>query len=99
MVSQRSYGNLFTLDYCSNFAPSATPFTLQITGAVTNAVFNVIGGSYCRLPETGISNSGALTGPRYYVAAGGVIDSVGFGVNAIPGTQPGVVADAASFYI
>lgn len=99
IVSQRSYASLFILDYCSTFAPSATPFDLQITGAVTNAVFNVIGGSYCRLPKTGITNSGTLTGPRYYVAAGGVIDSVGLGANAIPGTQPGVVADAASFYI
>ena len=99
VISQRSYGSLFILDYCSNFAPSATPFTLQITGTVTDAVFNVIGGSYCRLPETGISNAGTLTGPRYYVAAGGIIDSVGLGEYAIPGTQPGVVADAASFYI
>lgn len=99
VVSQRSYGSLFILDYCSNFAPSATSFALQITGTVTDAVFNVLGGSYCRLPETGISNAGTLTGPRYHVAAGGVIDSVGLGEYAIPGTQPGVVADAASFYI
>lgn len=99
MISQRSYGSVFLLDYCSNFATSVTSFALQITGTVTDAVFNVIGGSYCRLPETGISNAGTLTGPRYYVAAGGVIDSVGLGEYAIPGTQPGVVADAASFYI
>ena len=97
--SQRSYVSLFVINYCSNFAPSNTPLVMQITGAVTTAVFNVLGGSNCRLPDTGISNSGTLTGPRYRVATGGVIDSAGLGENAIPGTQPGVVADDASFYI
>lgn len=50
-----------------------------------------------------ISNSMTLTGNfsgrRYYCGTGGIINSHGKGVNALPGTAAGTVEDSASFYI
>jgi hypothetical protein len=48
------------------------------------------------LQGTTFSNFGSVTGPRFYAAAGGIINTWGSGVNYLPGSSAGY-ADATTF--
>lgn len=89
--------SLIDVNFCSNLHTHA----LKLDGNITVNGNVVASGGNCYVVMdngTKITATGTVTGSRYLVYCGGVINSNGSGPNAIPGTKAGYVESGGAYY-
>ena len=98
------YGNNITVTeavlYC-NFCSAINTNNIDLSGSfnVTGSVVTAGGNSNFIINQgTHITNSGQVTGKRYYAYGGSVIDTGGAGANVIPGTLDGYTINGGGYY-